>query len=416
METAPDKGGTIGPLTGMLLVATTMVGSGIFLLPATLAGIGSISVISWIVAAAGALIIGIAMSGLSSLSDGSVFEAIGVTLGSSIGKTAALLYFIAYPLVLAAIALAAAGNIAFLVPMLATPGMITLTACVSIVLLAILTQRGPRLIGRFGSLTLVIGGIPILLMATIGWWFFNPAIFSSGWNVSGRSDHYAVFDATLLCFFSFLGLEVASVIKRHMRNPRRNVPIATAGGILLSAVLYVSATAAISGIVPTGQLKASTAPFADASNVFLGSVAAVLVAVAAAAKALGTLGSCHLAATETWLSFQRQLKIQGLSFGATNAALAVIALLLAWGTASPDLAAQFGRLVGAVAVIILMVFAIGGLALARAASGLSRLNGLLAMAFALGVIGVQPVPAIFSIGLMTVILTSFFVALRRYRT
>jgi hypothetical protein len=30
---------------------------------------------------------------------------------------------------------------------------------------------------------------------------FDPDVFSAGWNVSGRSDHYAVFEATLLCFF-----------------------------------------------------------------------------------------------------------------------------------------------------------------------------------------------------------------------
>jgi L-asparagine transporter-like permease len=233
--------------------------------------------------------------------------------------------------------------------------------------------------------------------------------------VSGRADHYAVFEATLLCFFSFIGLEVASVIKRHMRNPRRNVPIATAGGILLSAVLYISATAAIAGIVPTEQLKASTAPFADASNVFLGSFAAILVAIAAAAKALGTLGSCHLAATETWLSFQRQLRIRGFSFGATNAMLAIIALLLAWGTASPDLAAQFGRLVGAIVVIILMVFGLAGFALARAGTGWTRLTGLLAMGFALGVIGVQSVDTILAIALISLSILAVFVVLGRYR-
>lgn len=415
MKSTGDTGKAIGPITGMLLVATTMVGSGIFLLPATLAGIGSISILGWIIAAAGAMIIGLALSELSGHSEGSVFEAIGTTLGLPVGQAASLLYFIAYPLVLAAIALAAAGNIAFFVPALASPRMITLTACISIVILSIFTQLGAQLIGRFGSVTLIVGGLPVLLMATVGWAFFDPEVFAAGWNVSGRAAHYAVFEATLLCFFSFIGLEVASVIKRHMRNPRRDVPIATVGGILLSSMLYISATAAIAGIVPTEQLTASTAPFADASNVFLGAIAATLVAVAATAKALGTLGSCHLAATETWLSFQRQLGVRGISFGKTNATIAVLALLLAWGTSSPDLAAQFGRLVGAIVVIILMVFALAGFALARVAAGWRRLNGVLSMGFALGVIGVQPVSTILSIALMSVLVVLFFVVLRRYR-
>jgi hypothetical protein len=57
----------IGPVMGLLLVATTMIGSGIFLLPATLATVGSISVSGWLLAAAGAVLVGLALAGLAGI-------------------------------------------------------------------------------------------------------------------------------------------------------------------------------------------------------------------------------------------------------------------------------------------------------------------------------------------------------------
>ena len=47
----------IGPLLATLLVAGNMIGSGLYLLPASLADVGSSSLLAWIAAAAGALAI-----------------------------------------------------------------------------------------------------------------------------------------------------------------------------------------------------------------------------------------------------------------------------------------------------------------------------------------------------------------------
>jgi arginine:agmatine antiporter len=200
-----------------------------------------------------------------------------------------------------------------------------------------------------------------------------------------------------------------------MKNPRRDVPIATVGGILISAAIYISATTAIAGMLPAAALAASTAPFADATLVFLGQTAAVLVAVAAAAKALGTLGTSQLGGTESWLCLQRQLGLRGLSFGAANALVALLALLATWVTAAPRLASQYGQLVSAVVVITLLVFALSGVALARAGRGLPRLAGAAAAIFALGLIAVQPVQDIWLAIVTTLVCSIPLAALRLWR-
>lgn len=385
-----DRSGGIGPVMGTLLVTTTMIGSGVFLLPATLAAVGTISLIGWLIASSGALLIGLSLAFLCWVSDLGFMDAIGQALGPVAGQIAALLYFVAFPLILAAVALAAGGNIGFLLPQLATQPHSSWVAVGLILLMVGIVQVGAIAVARVGSLTLLLGLIPILLVATAGWARFDSVTFRDGWIVGDRTPSNALFEATLLCFWAFLGLETASVISRRMKDPARSVPISTVGGILLATIVYIAATTAISGIIPAAELAASTAPFADATRIFLGPVAAILVALAAAAKALGTLGSTQLAGSETWVGFQRLLGIAGIPFGLANLILGLLAAAVVLATASPTLASQYGQIISAVVVLTLLVFALAGAAVVRVRSGLPRLTGLASVAFCLGLIAVQP--------------------------
>ena len=48
-----DRG--VGPLAATVLVAGNMIGSGVFMLPASLAATGSSTILSWLITSAGAL-------------------------------------------------------------------------------------------------------------------------------------------------------------------------------------------------------------------------------------------------------------------------------------------------------------------------------------------------------------------------
>jgi arginine:agmatine antiporter len=380
----------IGPVMGTLLVTTTMIGSGVFLLPATLAAVGTISLIGWLIASTGALFIGLSLAFLCRVSDGGFMDAIGVALGPFAGRVAALLYFVSFPLIIAAVALAAGGNIGFLVPELADQPAASWLAVGLVFAMVGVVQVGAVAVARVGSVTLLLGLVPILLVATAGWTRFDAEVFRAGWIMGDRTPSNALFEATLLCFWAFLGLETASVISRRMKDPARSVPISTVGGILLATLVYIAATTAISGIIPAAALATSTAPFADATRVFLGPVAAILVALAAAAKALGTLGSTQLGGAETWVGFQRLMGVSGIPFGLANLILGLLAAAVVLATASPTLASQYGQIISAVVVLTLLVFALAAAAVVRVRSGLPRLIGLAAFAFCLGLIAVQP--------------------------
>jgi arginine:agmatine antiporter len=175
-----------------------------------------------------------------------------------------------------------------------------------------------------------------------------------------------------------------------MANPTRDVAFATVGGVLLATLVYVSASGAIAGMIPAERLAASTAPFAEATVLLLGSAAAALVAAAALLKVAGTLGALVLCTVESWVSVERAAGRRGLPQPAILAVIAGVTVIAAVATADPSLAQQYGILISAVVALCLLVFALAGLALARAAGGRARAVGLLAALFCLGLLAFQP--------------------------
>jgi arginine:agmatine antiporter len=396
----------------MFLVAGTMIGSGVFLLPASAATIGTIATFGWGIAAAGALLVALSLGLLARKTDsGGYVEGIGRYLGPTAALVAAILYALGVLLSILAVALALAGYLAFFLPALSAPAASSAVAVGATLLFLLLNHLGAGLVARFGTAMLAFGLLPLLLVGTLGWSRFDPAIFAAGWNRTGASDAAALFQGTLLVFWAYLGLEAASVVSRQMANPARDVPVATVGGVLLATLVYVSASAAIAGMIPAEQLAASTAPFADATALLLGGAAAALVAMAALLKVAGTLGAMVLCTVESWISVEKTMGRRGLSRPAILTVIAGLTALLAMATANPSLAEQFGVIISAVVALCLLVFALAGLALARASGSLGRATGLAAALFCLALLALQPAAILLPAGatLATVTLMAVFV-------
>src|SRR3546814_15016832 len=75
-----------------------------------------------------------------------------------------------------------------------------------------------------------------------------------------------------------------------VRDPDRDIPRATLGGVLIAGIVYIVSSVLVMGIVPAAELEASSAPFALVAAEIFGPWAAIAVAAAAALKATGTLG------------------------------------------------------------------------------------------------------------------------------
>jgi arginine:agmatine antiporter len=358
-----------------ILVAGNLIGSGIYLLPATLGAVGSISIFGWLIATVGALL----LAGIFSIlmvarpTEGGLAVIAGEGLGEYWGFQSSILYWASCWIGNIAIALAVTGYLTVFLPALVAPLAAAASTALAIWVVTLVALRGPRAVGNFHSMTLAVGLIPLIAAGTLGWIWFDPSVFAQSWNVSGQQPSQAVYGSLLSVFWAFVGMESAVMVARMVRSPERNVPIATMGGVAIAAIVYMFATTAIMGVIPAGQLAASSAPFALVVQQILGPVAAALVAACALLKAAGTLGGWVLVTGETtrWTAaagfFPRWLA-RSRSDGTPMRALLAMAVLMTaavFATSAPTIGKQFAILINVTVVLLLVVYIYCSLALMR---------------------------------------------------
>jgi len=382
----------LGPLLAAFLVAGSMIGSGVYLLPASLGAIGSISILGWIGASIGATLLAAVYSYLAILrpEGGGLFSHIRDALGPGVGFVVGLLYWC--PVATVPIALAVTGYLSFFIPQIAN-GIGATSASVCVIWLFVGANLvGARFVAKFGGSVLAFGLAPVLLVGIGGWFYFHPSIFAASWNVSGRSDFAAAPSAVVIAFWAFLGVENAIVIAPLVRNPARNVPLATFGGLAIGVVVYLSACVVIMGILPASVLAKSSAPFAAAAAPIVGGSIAGVLAFCAMLKAAGTLGGSILVTAETAESdavlgqilpgrpprrADKPPKFNLILMGVLMSATVI-------ASTSPTLARQFTIVADIAVVLSLLAYLAGCLALLRFSASARKERRGLVRAVAIG--------------------------------
>ena len=129
--------------------------------------------------------------------------------------------------------------------------------------------------------------MPLAVIAIVGLFFIDGGNYEpfapNGASLSLLSTTAA------LTLWAFIGLESATVPADEVKDPERTIPRATIIGTVLATLLYLVATAAIMGIIPTDQLAASTSPFADAAGEAFGGGWDKVIAAIALVSTFGAL-------------------------------------------------------------------------------------------------------------------------------
>lgn len=380
-----SNGKKIGPVLATFVVANNMIGSGFFLLPATLAQRGSVTALSWVLGTFLAIVLGSTFSRLArdypnlQCADDYVRPA----LGRDASFLATTLYWISSWIGNNAIAVAAFGYLAMLLPVAAELPTTQLFGQLALIwLMFALNLLGPKQIARFQSLCVVLGLLPVAVVLIWGWTMFDADLFSASWNTTGagwntaestaRSDASVVFSSLAPIFWAFVGLETGAMIAGVVRDPDRDVPRATLAGIAIAGIVYVISSGLVMGIVPAQELAASNAPFALVAGRIFGDWALLAIAAAAALKATGTLGGWMLVSGESGARaaqrgflpavFGRLMSNGAAAWGLffVAAAMSVIAV----ATMSPTLGEQFGIIIEMVVLLVVLAYAAAGLSLA----------------------------------------------------
>lgn len=298
MNKAKDK---LGLLMLIALVTGNMVGSGAFLLPADLARIGSVGLLSLGFTIAGALCLAMVFAKMSSLmpnKSGGPYIYAREGFGEYIGFQTAYYYWVAVWVGNAAIVVAGIGYLNVFFPVLENDLAKTIAILAFIWIPAIVNLLGFRSAGFMQIVTSVLKFAPLLIVGIVGWWYFHPEYLTQSFNVTAKSNFSAFSSAIVLTLWLFVGVESAAIPAESIHNPKRNIPLATLLGTIIAAVVYILSYTAIFGMLPNEVLVNSTSPFAAAADIILGPWGKLFVAFGAVVACLGALNGWILVAAQ----------------------------------------------------------------------------------------------------------------------
>lgn len=262
---------TLGAFDLILLGVGAIVGTGIFILPGTVAAThaGPGIVFSFIIAAIVCAFAGMCYSEFASSVPvtGSAYTYGYIVFGEIIAWLVGWALLLEYGLAVAAVA---TGWSSYLNSLLAgfhivlpqaisgafNPSAgtyINVPAILIIFATAFLLTLGIKESTRFNSWMVFLKIAVILLFIGVGVFYVKP----TNWEPFLPFGISGVFSGAALVFFAYLGFDAVSSAAEEVKNPQRNMPIGIIGSLLICTVLYVAVSMVLTGIVPYQALNVS---------------------------------------------------------------------------------------------------------------------------------------------------------------
>jgi len=275
------------------LVVGNMIGSGVYMLPASLAPYGWNAVVGWIVTITGALCLAFVFARLAKSfpKAGGPYAYTQEAFGPTAGFMVAWSYWISLWVGNAALASGSVSYLSVFFPQIATvKGLHAAITVASVWGLTALNCYGARSAGRFQIITTVLKLLP--LIAVIG---LSAVVLLHTGPAAVPAFHLSdltavgITSAATLTLWALLGLESATVPADKVHDPERTIPRATMVGTAFTGVIYLIVCSAVVLLMPPETLKDSSAPFADFVSRHGGGDAGLVIAGFAAISGFGAL-------------------------------------------------------------------------------------------------------------------------------
>src|SRR5687767_10839188 len=307
-KAVPEAPRLLGFWMCIALVVGNMIGSGIFLLPATLAPYGLNAVIGWIVTIGGSLCLAAVLAALArSVPDAAgPYDYVRLAFGAPPAFFVMWSYWISIWVTNAAISIAAVSYLSSLAPAaFAAPGVPAMAASAFVLLFVGVACLGVRASGGVQIVTSLLKLVPLIAVIVVAILVIGgggePAPFAPApISVAGVSG------AAALTLWAMLGFESATVPAERVRSPERTIPRATLLGTFIVGLFYLAASTAVFLLLPAETAANSSAPFADVAGLYLGAGGATLVVMFAAISCLGALNGWVLLQAEVPLVLARR--------------------------------------------------------------------------------------------------------------
>jgi arginine:ornithine antiporter / lysine permease len=297
------------PLTLTAMVVGSMVGAGIFSLPATFGrATGPFgALVAWVIAGGGMLMLAFVFQILAQRKpdlDAGIFAYAKAGFGNYLGFAAAFGFWFGTCL----------GNITYFILIMSTLGRFfpvfgagnTLLATVlsSVILWSVhsMILRGVKEAATVNTIVTIAKVVPIAIFIILMIVFFDPGKFAAnfwGGDAYSLGDVFGQVRSTMLVtVFVFIGIEGASVYSRYARR-REDVGIATVLGFLGVLCLLVMVTLMPYGMLDRAQLAAMRQPsMAGVLEAAVGTWGSVFISLGLLVSVLGAYLAWSLLAAE----------------------------------------------------------------------------------------------------------------------
>lgn len=273
-----------------MLVCGNMIGSGVFMLPATLAEVSGplATIIAWVLTTIGSILIALSFANLGSKypSTGGAYQYTKEAFGEFAGFLSAWLYWNGSWIGNAAIIVALASYSAAIIPALNNP-IISIVYTSSILwIFTIINIVGVKKAGKIQSFVTVFKIVFFALFIIVA--FLNFDINNIVPLIPEGKGINTIPLAATSTLWAFVGLESATVTAGEISNPEKNVRKSTIYGLLIASVIYILISVASMGAMSNSELAISSAPLTDILTKALGSGIGKPLVVAVVICILGT--------------------------------------------------------------------------------------------------------------------------------
>jgi basic amino acid/polyamine antiporter, APA family len=293
----------------------TIIGTGIFLLPARVYGlIGTYSLLAFVACALIIAFIVLCFAEVSSRfqTTGGMYLYAREAFGSVVGFEVGWLYWVVRVATFAANCNAFLIYLKLFVPEAGDgwPRILIISLIVGIITLV--NFIGVRESALMTNVFTVGKIVPLLVFAAVGLFFIQPANFSFA-----ATPEYGKFsEAVLLLIYAYVGFEAAVIPAGETKEPRKAVPFALLTALAFCAALFLIVQIVAIGTLP--ELAASERPLADAAAKFMGAFGATFIGVGALISILGNLNGGFLASSRIPFAMAEQKELPAV-LGKTHA-------------------------------------------------------------------------------------------------
>ncbi len=271
-------------------IVNTVIGAGIFLLPAMVAGVlGNMSLLAYLICGILMMMIMLNFAEIGSkiTVSGGAYSYIEIVLGKYAGFLAAFLFLLSTISADAAVANAIADTAGSLFPFMQSGILRILLFLLIFSFLGYINIRGVKKGVDFVKLITLAKVIPLVFILLVG----VKDLSFAGIDFESFPSADKLGEASLILFFAFLGAESALSVSGEVSNPQKNIPKAIIFSISFIIVLYIFIQSISLAVLGPDLAETTDNTLGYVAKELVGPIGLVLLTIGAGVSMFGTLSS-----------------------------------------------------------------------------------------------------------------------------